>query len=99
MRTLIIGVIIWFIGLPLTITISYILRSMGSVYALGMPEAIWFSMHTMVFVLSIYFLFSSFKQLHICRKVFAYVVILFMYGVYYVGLTWFYVISSGIDSV
>jgi hypothetical protein len=99
MRTLIIAVIIWLIGLPLTIIISYILRRMGSTYALGMPEAIWFLMHTMVLVLSICFLFSSFKQLHIRRKVFAYMVILFMYGAYYVSLTWFYVISSGIDSV
>lgn len=94
-----IALLIWFLGLPLSIAISYILRKTGDFNSLGMPEIIWFTMHLSIYMLSIVFIYASLKKFTIFKKLVSIVVISCVFAAYYIGITWFYIIGSGIDSV
>lgn len=95
----IIGLLVWFIGLPLSITISYLLRKTGDFNSLGMPEIVWFIMHLGIYVSSISLVYFSLQKLNLLKKIASIVMLSVVYAVFYFGATWFYVIESGIDSV
>lgn len=98
-KRFIIALLVWFIGLPTSIAISYILRKVGDFNSLGMPEAVWFLMHISIYLSSIIFIYFSLQKLSLFKKLVSIVMVSFVYAVYYFGMTWFYIIESGIDSV
>jgi len=98
-KKFIIALLVWFIGLPLSISISYILRKTGDFNSLGMPEIVWFIMHLGIYASSISLIYFSLQKLNLLKKVASIVMLSVVYAVYYFGATWFYVIESGVDSV
>lgn len=94
-----IALLVWIIGLPLSIAISYLLRKNGDFNSLGMPETVWFMMHLGIFALSIILVYFSIQKLNLLKKIASIIMVSITYAVYYFGATWFYVIESGIDSV
>ena len=98
-KKFIIALLVWFIGLPLSIAVSYILRIIGDYNSLGMPEVVWFTMHISLYLLSIILINFSLQKLNFVKKLTSMIMISFAYAVYYLGLTWLYIIESGIDSV
>jgi len=95
----IVALLIWFMGLPLSIATSYVLRKVGDFNSLGMPEAVWFTMHIGIYILSIVLIYFSIKKLTLLKKLVSIVILSFVYVEYYFVITWFYIIESGIDSV
>ncbi|AQP98880.1 hypothetical protein B0W48_03155 [Pseudoalteromonas aliena] len=98
-KKFVIALLVWFVGLPLSIAVSYILRIIGDYNSLGMPEVVWFIMHISLYILSIILAYFSLQKLSFAKKLTSMVMISFVYAVYYFGLTWLYIIESGIDSV
>lgn len=98
-KKIIVALLVWFIGLPLSIAVSYILRVIGDYNSLGMPEVVWFVMHISLYILSIILSYFSLQKLSFAKKLTSMVMLSFVYAVYYFGLTWIYIIESGIDSV
>lgn len=98
-KRFIIALLVWFIGLPLSIIISYILRKAGDFNGLGMPEVVWFLMHLSIYVSSIIFIYFSLQKVSLLKKLVSIIMVSFVYAIYYFGMTWFYIIESGIDSV
>jgi len=93
------ALLIWFIGLPISIALSFTLRYVGDVNSLGMPELLWFFMHLCIFVFSIIKVYTSINQMELLKKITVILSVILTYGAYYTVLTWIYVIESGIDSV
>jgi hypothetical protein len=98
-KNFIIALLIWFIGLPISIALSFTLRYFGDYNSLGMPEFLWFFIHLCIFVFSTLKVYISFSKMDFIKKIMAMVFVTFTYGLYYIALTWLYVIESGIDSV
>lgn len=98
-KKFVIALLIWFIGLPLSIAISYFSRLTGNFNSLGMPESVWYMMHLSIFILSIIFLYGSVKTLSFLKKLGGVIIVTFFYAAYYLAITWFYIIESGVDSV
>jgi hypothetical protein len=95
----IVALLVWFVGLPLSIAVSYILRKVGDYNSLGMPEMVWFIMHISIYISSIILVYFSLQKLSFAKKSLSLIMISFVYPVYYFGLTWLYIIESGIDSM
>ncbi len=98
-KKFIVALLVWFVGLPLSIAVSYILRTIGDYNSLGMSEVVWFIMHISLYILSIILAYFSLQKLSFAKKLTSMVMLSFVYAVYYLGLTWLYIIESGIDSV
>ena len=95
----IVATLIWFIGLPVSIVISYVLRKIGDFNTLGMPEVVWFAMHLGIYISSIVLILFSIKELTVLKKMASVIILSLIYAVYYFIITWFYITESGIDSV
>ena len=87
------------VALPLSIAVSYVLRIIGDYNSLGMPEVVWFIIHISLYILSIILAYFSLQKLSFAKTLISMVMVSFVYAVYYFGLTWLYIIESGIDSV
>ncbi len=95
----ILGLLIWFVGLPISISVSFILRKFFELDGLGMPEIVWFTMHLLLFLSSLVFIFKSMSLTSVLKKVSIFTAFVTLSGIYYITLTWFYVVESGIYSV
>ena len=93
------ALVVWFIGLPISIGISLFLRKFLGVDGLGMPEIVWFTMHIILFLSSLLFFYKSIQPTSVMKKMLITSMYVFVGGIYYILLTWFYVIELGIDSV
>ena len=93
------AVLVWFVGLPITIGISFSLRELFGISGLGMPEPVWFAIHIILFLISLLFTYQSVKLTSLLKKILITSIFVTIGGLYYIILTWFYVIESGIDTV
>lgn len=93
------AVLIWFLGFPLSIALSYGLRVAGDFHSLGMPEVVWFIMHISLYIVSMVLIYMSLRGFALLNKLLTMVIMSLIYAVTYFGVTWFYIIGSGVDSV
>ena len=93
------AVLIWFLGLPLSIALSYGLRVVGDFHSLGMPELVWFTMHISLYIVSVVAIYISLQGVTLMNKLLTMVTMSLIYAVTYFGVTWFYIIESNVDSM
>jgi hypothetical protein len=91
--------LVWFLGLPITIAISYFLRESFDISGLGMPEPVWFAIHITLFLGSLLLIFKYIQLTPVIKKILLITVYVALSGIYYILLTSFYIIESGIDSI
>ena len=94
------SIIFWLGGNTLLIVIDYLIRhASNNFHRLGMNETLWFLLQIIIGIGSLGLLIKAVKHMSTHKAVLLSGVTIVVGFVVYVGLMWFYIVGTGVDSV